>query len=354
MADPASTHKIEKMRFQLKADPKARIFFPLAEELRKVGQLAEAEQVLRTGLAVHPTYLSAWVSLGRVLRDLQKHGDAVEPLKKALQLDPGNVVAARLLGDVYLGLGEKVEAIKKYKLVHALLPGDEDVEATIQRLDAEINTPLPIPEPAQLAAPAPEADESPFAPEPIPAGEETSPFGQSSPLFEQPPRSLEAEGRDVATGDVEPMRAAHEQSPFEEPAIEAGYGSHAFAIEEPSGVQTVEPLPAELPEPIFVPLPPPPSPAPVVDDFTKTITMADLYASQGLIDEARDIYEDVLTRDPSNDVVRAKLEALTQPSPAPAEPAYPLPQAGEGKSSAKVDKLQRWLTKVKGREVGGV
>ncbi|MCU1350346.1 MAG: hypothetical protein JWO56_3376, partial [Acidobacteria bacterium] len=45
MAQPASTPKIEELRFRIKADPKSRLFFPLAEELRKVQQLAEAEQV---------------------------------------------------------------------------------------------------------------------------------------------------------------------------------------------------------------------------------------------------------------------------------------------------------------------
>ncbi len=113
MAQPATNPKIEELRFKVKTDPKSRLFYPLAEELRKVGQHAEAEQVLRGGLTHHAAYLSAWVGLGRVLRDQDKDGDAVEALKKALQIDPGNVVAARLMADAYLALGEKVEAIKK-------------------------------------------------------------------------------------------------------------------------------------------------------------------------------------------------------------------------------------------------
>ena len=136
--------KIEELRFRLKTDPKSRLFFPLAEELRKAGQLEEAEQVLRTGLTQHTTYLSAWVSLGRVLRDQKKDGESVEALSRALQLDPGNVVAARLLADTHMGLGDKVEAIKKYKLVHALMPGDDEVEGIVASLDAELNPPAAI------------------------------------------------------------------------------------------------------------------------------------------------------------------------------------------------------------------
>ncbi|HEX8153864.1 MAG TPA: hypothetical protein VF698_12095, partial [Thermoanaerobaculia bacterium] len=58
------------------------------------------------------------------------------------------------------------------------------------------------------------------------------------------------------------------------------------------------------------------------EDFTNTITMADLYARQGLIDDARHIYEHILHRDPANEAVQAKLAALTaQAEPAAAEPA---------------------------------
>jgi cytochrome c-type biogenesis protein CcmH/NrfG len=125
----ATNAKIEELRFRVKTDPKSRLFFPLAEELRKVSAHADAEAVLRAGLEHHPTYLSAWVSLGRVLREGKNDPGAVEALTKALQLDPGNVVAARLLADAYLAQGEKLEALKKYKLVHALMPADEELEA---------------------------------------------------------------------------------------------------------------------------------------------------------------------------------------------------------------------------------
>src|SRR4051795_7538316 len=179
MAQPGITAKIEELQFRIKTDPKSRLFFPLAEELRKNGKPAEAEQVLRTGLSVHSTYLSAWVSLGRVLREQHKNAEAGEALTKALQVDPGNVVAARILADAYLALGEKVEAIKKYKLVHALLPSDEELEGVIERLERELHPPAPapvesiaIPEPApeQPAAvePPPVLDETPWAMEPEP------------------------------------------------------------------------------------------------------------------------------------------------------------------------------------------
>lgn len=176
MAQPATTPKIDELRSKLKADPKSRLFYQLAEELRRAGQLVEAEQVLRTGLGFYPTYLAAWVSMGRVLRELKNDGGAIEALRTALQLDPGNVVAARLIADAYLATGERVEAIKKYKLVHALLPADEAVEAVIAQLERELNPPAPVPvsEPddvpeATTEAPVPPVAADSMAEESLPA-----------------------------------------------------------------------------------------------------------------------------------------------------------------------------------------
>src|SRR3954466_11563970 len=230
MAQPGITAKIEELQFRIKTDPKSRLFFPLAEELRKNGKLPEAEQVLRTGLGVHPTYLSAWVSLGRVLREQHKHAEAVNALTTALQVDPGNVVAARLLGDSYLDLGEKVEAIKKYKLVHALMPGDEELETRIELLDPELRPP---PEREPVAA----EPESPFAePEPVPEPEPEPqpepafsattdvPFAPTESLFDETSPIHRTIETPFGTDDEIPMAAQHAESPFEEPS---GYTADA-------------------------------------------------------------------------------------------------------------------------------
>ena len=324
MAQPATNAKIEELRFRLKTDPRSRLFYQLAEELRKAGHFNESEQILRSGLSVYPAYLAAWVSLGRVLREQKNDNGAVDALNKAMQLDPGNVVAARLLADSYRSLGDNVEAIKKYKLVHALLPGDEELKNTIEQLSRELNpevaAPAPPPPPAQVAA--------------APAFLEESPFDKTIPPFDEA----------FAAGDDEPMLAAHDESPFEEPAESASVS--AFEIEQPSGVHiAAAPLAADVPAP--------PAPledeadvfAPVItetsapsEDVTNTQTMADLYVRQGLVNEAQHIYENILAREPDNVDVRAKLDALS-------------PQV-----NPKIDRLEKWLTKVasKEKEVGRV
>ena len=316
MAQPASSPKIEELRFRIKTDPKSRLFFPLAEELRKIDQFGEAEQVLRNGLANHPTYLSAWVSLGRVLREANKPHDAVEALTKALQLDPGNVVAARLLADSYLDLGERLEAIKKYKLVRALLPtDDEDLDAVIAKLDAELNAPAPQTAPFMADAEPPPLPETDVMP---PHTDDNQVFADAAAVFHEEQQVGEQ------TADNEPMRAEHAQSPFEEPV--ADYTAAAVTVEKPMGMHIEQaPLAAEVP-------------APVVPDVTQTATMADLYAKQGEADKAREIYSSILEREPDNSGVRSKLDSLD-------EKRGPNP---------KVQKLEQWLAKVKKREQGSV
>lgn len=401
MAQPGISAKIEELQFRIKTDPRSRLFFPLAEELRRNGKLPEAEQVLRTGLGVHATYLSAWVSLGRVLREQHKNAEAVDALNTALQVDPGNVVAARLLADAYFDLGEKVEAIKKYKLVHALMPSDEELKAKIEQIDRDLQAAAPAP--VAPVEEVPEMPEPPFAepelqavPEPEPTSAATAdvPFATSETPFDETMPITRTVESPFGTGDEIPMPAQHAESPFEEPS---GYTAAALEVEQPAGMHIEEaPLVAEVPsvwleepqasEPaadVFAPAEP--EAAPQDDDVAATTTMADLYVRQGLIDEARKIYEHLLQRDPYDEDVRAKLDALDRkvaelPSDeVPEATQQPKNQAIESEEAAwqlgspvtdsesppqpgdpatlhrhaQVVVLRQWLTKVSRRETTG-
>ena len=168
------------------------------------------------------------------------------------------------------------------------------------------------------------------------------------------------------------MAAQHAESPFEEPA---GSAAAAPEIEQREGMHIEEAPPvAEVPAPsperfeerseeaegervadVFAPAEPDsPAPAPD-DDVTATTTMADLYVRQGLIDEARKIYEHMLQRDPSDDEVRGKLDALNKPPQS--VPDVPGERVAEEKpeppaGNPKVVVLQRLLGKLGRREEG--
>ena len=380
MATQPLNPKIEELRFKIKNDPKSRLFYQLGEELRKVKSNAEAELVLREGLQHHATYLAAWVSLGRALREQDKHKESIEAFLKALTLDPSNVVAARLMADAYLDLGDKIEAIKKYKLVRALLPVDEELNATIDKLEDEINPvtihPAPAPAsggpPPSAVPPPPDSGgplsstattETPFAePEPIPASSpEESPFASVAPFPADdtaPSRPTREQRVEVETRDEEPMRAAHEESPFEEPA--PSFSSAAFEVEQPAGMQVEPPPPAPVTAEPSAPWPEEEPAADVfepaqplanvtADNVANTLTMAELYVQQGHLDRAQSIYESILDRDPNNEEVRAKLDALDARASSQAQPKAMEPLTVDERNS-KVDRLEGWLTKLKRAE----
>ncbi|HEV8268498.1 MAG TPA: roadblock/LC7 domain-containing protein, partial [Thermoanaerobaculia bacterium] len=88
-----------------------------------------------------------YVALGRLCQQVEWFDDGIKAYLNALKLDRENLVAIRGLADCHLRKGDKIEAIKKYKLFRGLKPGDKDVQAIIEQLDAELNPPRQKPAP---------------------------------------------------------------------------------------------------------------------------------------------------------------------------------------------------------------
>jgi len=122
----------------------------------------------------------------------------------------------------------------------------------------------------------------------------------------------------VETAPAE-VSGAQVQSP-PEPAIT----SEPAPVPEP----TLEPAPA--PEPAPEPELPTAAPEPPPQDTSQeeqfsTETLADLYAQQGLIEKATNIYRQILDQAPDNETVKLKLDALEAQTP-PAHPPEPAPE----------------------------
>ncbi len=368
MADaPESTPKIDSLRAKVEADAKSRHFYPLAEELRKVDQLEEAEKVLRAGLAHHPSYLSAWISLGRVLKERGAHAEAVDVLMKGLSLDPENVVAAKLLAHVHLAMGDKVEAIKKFKLVYALMPADEEAEAQINALNRELNPEryafAAPPAPSAMSVPAEQPAASPAAPaaahadsrmdateppfptesEPLESPEsqahQADPFGES--VAEAPPEmNLDLTNPDpLSLGAGEPTEdeLPDQEAPFgstDLPAMEGDSGADGNPFD--SGEPEAEPSPARAPSSEDVWSDESDQSGSPALESVATVTMAQILAEQGHLDRAREIYERVLERDPQNEEAREGLIALSPKGPRRIE------------VESRVSRLEQWRLKVVG------
>lgn len=158
-ARPMDESRVRDLKRRLALEPGSTVFVALAEEYRRSGKLSEALAVLQRGLSHHPRYISAHVAQGRVLLEMGRTEEAISMFSTALAADPGNLVSARSLAEIYLSRGERVEAIKKYKLYRGL-SGDRRVDEVIERLGRELAAGPEVP----MAAAVPPRSEAPGGP----------------------------------------------------------------------------------------------------------------------------------------------------------------------------------------------
>ena len=112
MADDA---RIEALRKRLQKDPGSIAFAQLAEEYRRAGRFQESIDVCRAGLARHPGYLSARVTLGRALLEVGDVESAQRELTDVLRAAPDNLSAIRGMAEVHRRKGEIPEALEQFR-----------------------------------------------------------------------------------------------------------------------------------------------------------------------------------------------------------------------------------------------
>jgi len=131
MADSA---RIEDLRRRVQKDPASIAFAQLAEEYRRAGQSQESIDVCRAGLALHPEYLSARVTLGRALVEQGDLKAAQGELGLVLKSAPDNLAALRGLAEVHHRRGELAEALVHYRAALNLAQNDPDLAETVNDL----------------------------------------------------------------------------------------------------------------------------------------------------------------------------------------------------------------------------
>ena len=143
----ADNPRIEDLRRRVQKDPASIAFAQLAEEYRRAGQHAEAIEVCRAGLAIHPGYLSARVTLGRALIELGHVDDARRELELVVKGAPENLAAIRGLAEIHHRRGALAEALVQYRTALSLARNDPDLEETVNDLTRQL-TPQKGPEPS--------------------------------------------------------------------------------------------------------------------------------------------------------------------------------------------------------------
>ena len=149
--------RITALRRRIEKDPTSIAFAQLAEEYRRIGDYLAAVKVCRDGLARHPGYLSAQVTLGRALMELGQFDEASRELEGVLRTAPDNLAAIRALADIHQRRGDVPETVDlRVTPLEVPPPVDVSLDATMPHFD---ETPDSGP-----TAPPVTSDEQPAAP----------------------------------------------------------------------------------------------------------------------------------------------------------------------------------------------
>jgi len=144
--------RVLELRRRVHADPASIAFAQLAEECRRKGDNDEAVAICRAGLAYHPDYLSARVTLGRALVELGRLDEAQTELTLVLTLAPDNLAANRAIAEMYQLRGQLSEALVHYKRALELAKHDPDLEHQVERIENVVSPP-PRPAPQRESTP---------------------------------------------------------------------------------------------------------------------------------------------------------------------------------------------------------
>ena len=135
--------RILELQRRVASDPSSIAFAQLGEELRRVGANEEAIAVCRTGLQRHPGYLSARVTLGRALVELDRLDEAHAELSVVVSNASDNLAAIRGLAEIHQRRGEMTEALDFYRRALELARHDPDLEETVERMEKQVALPAP-------------------------------------------------------------------------------------------------------------------------------------------------------------------------------------------------------------------
>lgn len=142
----ADSPRILELRRRVQADPSSIAFAQLGEELRRAGANEEAIDVCQAGLARHPGYLSARVTLGRAFLELGQLDDAQVELSVVVETAPDNLAAIRGLAEIHQRRGELEQALGYYRRALELARHDPELEETVERMEKQVAPPVVEPE----------------------------------------------------------------------------------------------------------------------------------------------------------------------------------------------------------------
>ncbi len=259
--------QLEKL-YKSDLDPKGRAFVPLADAHRRLGDLDKALEVIQEGLGEHPDFASAHIVAGWVHRSREEPDNAMRSFQRVLTLDVENTLARAAIAELI-----DDQRAQTYREKLAARGSTEPMAGVTAKAE------VPVVGIATLAPGAPDEDAgavvsidwlAPGAPAETTEAPDTAPEAVPSvagrPVVRIASLAPGAEDETSASTDPVPMGDAPPAVPIASLAPMGG------------------------------------------DIYTQTL--AELYAGQGAIDEAIEVYQKLITHDPENETLTKRLTEL--------------------------------------------
>ena len=263
-------NSIAKLEKALRRDPDSPRFARLADLYLKRGRIERAIELCQKGCASFPDYATGFIVLSKCY---EKRGDleeAREAMGQALRIDPENPSGYKRLAHLFEQLDVAPLVLQSLRQAAYLDPFDASLAERIDHFSSRAHQDAPE---EFVASAAPEV-----------LGTEAS-QPQALPSS-QPPTDRDDLYGD--TNDSELLRLLQE-------------------IEEE---KAAEPVPASA-EP---PTPATSEPSALKSKRIATMTLAEIYTTQGLTQKAIETYRELLEQEPTNTIIRSKLASLEQSS----------------------------------------
>jgi tetratricopeptide (TPR) repeat protein len=242
---------IKKYEEALVNDPASYCFVTLADLYRRIGLLDDAIHVAKKGCDIHPDYVGGYMALGRAYFEKGMKPESKAALEKVIASTPDNLLARRLLSQIYVEFGEIAAAAETLRFILSYNPADHESQVLLNSLRTS-STPDHHQESLPTAGTA---------------GREYQAF--DSRQFEFFPED------DEVIEDAELLEEVADQVTPEEEEFIFTPPDEAFA---------------ETGNTIFI----------EEHDPLRTATMAELYVSQGFLKRALTIYRELLETEPNN------------------------------------------------------
>lgn|GEM_PF-2138867 len=243
---------IKKVEKYYKSKKVSLFFYPLACLLYESGAKEEAFDLLVEGVAKFPRYLLALIKIAQILIDEEKYEAAESYLETVLNIDNSNVLAWELLALAYEKQNKIEKAINAYEKLLILDPSPK-VKSKLLSL-ASFYTPNVEKVKENLA---------------------------QNMKLERPLKPKETDASDIVILDVEKP------------------------VETKTQEETAQNL--EQNKPIVF------EDIPTIDlEEDDQLNIAKLYVEQGYIEDAKNLYKEILTRNPQNEQAKLALEALNE------------------------------------------